>query len=747
MAEAASLSPELSRSVSALARALVTAARSWTLYPPDHPAVGGSVDRLRRALAEVAAGQGVLLGVTPETLLVEGIAAPAGGPIAEAAGWLHHRDILQLSFAPAVPSAALHAFLSLLAEDIGSVRGKGGPAKAWAANGQASIGIEQIDFSSVFEERDVKHPARRKDDLWRSIVRAVTDRRKTLDEAVQRRLFEISSDSVAIGELAQDVIAPNFAADGSPMLTSQAAAVIAAYRHLVGIVDVMEPARRAEVMHNLAAATSTLDPRVVLHMLGGPEEGDPGGAGGVASGEIKRGLADAFDDYKVAQLLATTLAIDGQASDRLAGVFDTIAPDEPRKLRVLTLTKSLLSEMSFGRTGHFQTLWTSMEELLRTYNERPFVSRQYKTGLGHVGGRADAMAAGELPEDLVGLIDTLGQDNVRRLSAILLVDLLTLERDPTRAHDLARDVAALGEDLLLAGDYESALTVTRALAEQGANAAAVTSEGSRVALDGLVETMAFHETIDMLDEMTEAEATLVAAICEAIGPAAIDALRLLLDVEALTTGRARATAIVEKYGRRAVSRIAPLVASNHWYARVNAAELLGRLGSPEAVPLLQPLLRGGDGRVMRAAVRALSSINDPAAARSVHTVLRAATGEQRRAVVEALVAERDPRVVPVLVCILNESDPLGADHQIVLETLAAVASVGRDEAVPHVARLMRRRSWLARKKVRALKQASLQTLHSIGTPAAAGAIGEAAANGDRLLRKLARAVPPVPVHG
>ena len=55
------------------------------------------------------------------------------------------------------------------------------------------------------------------------------------------------------------------------MLTSQAAAVIAAYRHLVGIVDVMEPARRAEVMHNLAAATSTLDPRVVLHMMGAPK--------------------------------------------------------------------------------------------------------------------------------------------------------------------------------------------------------------------------------------------------------------------------------------------------------------------------------------------------------------------------------------------------------------------------------------------------------------------------------------------
>jgi hypothetical protein len=151
--------------------------------------------------------------------------------------------------------------------------------------------------------------------------------------------------------------------------------------------------------------------------------------------------------------------------------------------------------------------------------------------------------------------------------------------------------------------------------------------------------------------------------------------------------------------------------------------------------------------VLGAAVRALASISDPAAARSIHTVLRAATGEQRRAVVDALVAERDPRVVPVLVCILNESEPLGADHQIVVETLDAIGRVGRDEAVPEVATLMRRRSWLARRKTRALKQASLLALQTIGTPAAAGAIGEAASHGDRLLRRLARAIAAGTAHG
>jgi HEAT repeat protein len=742
MPEAIPLSPELSRSVSALSRALVAAARSWALYPPDHPSVRGSLDRLTTVVRDACGGRVFSVGVTPDTLLVDGSPAGDAGPIPEAAAWLHSRDVLRLTFAGQVNASSLERLLALFSDDPGAVRQRGGPATCWQESGDPSIAIEQIDFSRVLADREVEHPARRKDDLWRAIVHAVTARQKILDDAIQKRLLEIAGDVVAIGNLAEDVMAPNRAADGSPMLTSQAAAVVAAYRHLVGIVDVMAPERRTEVMQNLAAATAALDPRVILQMLGGGGDTPGGGAHGGAE-DIRRGLADAFDDMKVAQLLATTLAIDGQASDRLAEVFDTIAPDEPRKRRVLTLARSLLSETSFGRTTQFQNLWTSMEELLLSYNEKPFVSADYKIGLDQAGARAQAMAA-ELPDDLRDLIGTLEQDNVRRLSIVLLIDLLNLERDASRATDIARDLAALCEDLLLAGDYDGAVMVTRSLADHAVAPKDPAGPGAAHALDALPQTPAFVEAADMYGGMSEDEASRFAVVCAQIGPAAADVLRRLLEVEDETPARRRATGVLLGYGARAVARLAPMVGHPQWYVRRNAAELLGAIASPQAVPLLQPLLRGGDPRVTQAAVRALAAIDDPAAARAVHTVLRAAAGPQRQAVVSALVAERDPRVVPVLVRILNESEPFGADHAIVLETLGAIGIIGCDEAVPHVAEAMRRRNWLARKKVRALKQGSLEALRAIGSPAAQAAIADAAARGDRLLRKLARNVGAVP---
>ena len=536
-----------------------------------------------------------------------------------------------MSFLADVPAAALHQLLALLADDPEALRRAGGPAKVWAERGHHAIAIEQIDYAKLFADRDAERPARKKDDLWRAIVRAVLDRRKSLDDAMQRRLLDISGDVGAIGELSHDVMTPHHSADGSPMLTTQAAAVIAAYRHLASIVEVMAPERRAEVIENLAAATTTMDPRIVIEMLRGSDE-PPAAAGGHP---VRQELAGAFDDLKAANLLANTLAVEGQASPRLAEVFATIAPDESRRRRVLTLARELLSERSFGQTEAFLSGWGSMEELLLTYNERPFVGTEYKVGLDSVGARAEHMAREVAPE-LAELVHTLDQENVRRLSVILLIDLLRLERDPKRAPEVARDVGALAEDLLLAGDYAAALDVTAALAEQAGNPAAVTVQGCRTALDSLAATLAFREATELFGEMEAPAAVQFTQSCRHIGPAAVDGLRELFRAAEENDGDAtRPSAHCRVRGARSHPPGATR-SSEPWFVQRNVADLLGHLRAPEAVPLLQPLLRGTDPRVMGAAVQALSNIDDPAAARAIHTVLRAATGDHRMAVVSAL---------------------------------------------------------------------------------------------------------------
>jgi HEAT repeat protein len=174
----------------------------------------------------------------------------------------------------------------------------------------------------------------------------------------------------------------------------------------------------------------------------------------------------------------------------------------------------------------------------------------------------------------------------------------------------------------------------------------------------------------------------------------------------------------------------------------NAAQLLGRIAHADGVPILQPLLRKGDPRVARAAVSALGVIPDPSAARAIHTILRSATGEVRAAVIAALVADRDARVVPMLARIIGESEPLGKDHDVVLETMTALGAVGSDDGVTPLATAMQVRSFWRRGKARAIKERGVNALVRIGGERAKAALEEAARNGDRQLKPLARAARP-----
>jgi hypothetical protein len=88
--------------------------------------------------------------------------------------------------------------------------------------------------------------------------------------------------------------------------------------------------------------------------------------------------------------------------------------------------------------------------------------------------------------------------------------------------------------------------------------------------------------------------------------------------------------------------------------------------------------------------------------------------------------------------ILGESDPFGADHQTVVDTLNAVRQLRDDRAVPAVAALMRRKKLFARRKARIFKAAAVDALAAIGTPRADAALSDAGRSGDRLLKKVIR---------
>jgi HEAT repeat protein len=490
----------------------------------------------------------------------------------------------------------------------------------------------------------------------------------------------------------------------------------------------MDPERLPEVMRNVAAATATLDPHVVMQIMQTDE--------GTQETPMVGRIAQAFDDEKVAEMLAAAMAKDGKASARLARIFDTIAPDEERKKRVLRMTRNMLSEQDFGRSSQFKAVWNSMEELLLSYDESPYVSQAYQASLEGAVGRSELFASRDLPPELGDWVESLQQDNVRSLSVLLITDLLRIEENEARAVEIATDMIALADDLLLAGDFANSVLVLKEL--RTATDGKVAPAAARAALSTIGESLALREAAGMLSDFDDKTLGTFIECCEAVGPISIRALYPALQNEAETPAFVRARDLTQRFGPPGVNFIAPLADDNRWFVQRNAAALLGSTRSPDAVPALQSLLRRSDPRVLRQAVAGLAGIDDPAAARAVQTALRAATGAGRTAVVEALLAEKDPRVVPMLARILSESDPFGDDHQTVLDTLGAVGVLKDERAVPAVAAVMRKKRFFARKKARAFKSAAVAALAAIGTARATAALADAERTGDRLLRRIVR---------
>ncbi len=731
MAQRVESAADTTRLAVGFARAMTVGLRSWGFYPPEHPAVAMAVERLIATATDACAAGMMQLAVTPHALLLDGLPLDSSDlAVVECAELLHDRDILQVTLAAPPSDAVVRALLTVLALDRESRRARGGPAAIWSAEDQTAVLIEQIDYQEILERELDEGPARR-DATWKSIVRSIIMGHSTFTAAEQERLLEISRDVGAIGELCKDAKEPFCMPDGSPMLTTQAATVLAVYKHIAKTVTALEPERVKEVIDSLALAAGNLESSTALELLLQEEQA----ADGIP---IISALKQSFDDQQVALLLARALSSPGHATNRLARVLDTLAPDEQRKKRVLTLARKLISERDFGSKRPIDDIRKSLDELLLQYDESTYVSKDYRESMDHAAGRAAELAARGLPPEMDEWLETLGGDSVRRLSGQLLIDLLRNETVPGRMSETARDMAAFVEELLLAGAYSECVPVIDELTAAAARKPAVAPDACRSAISSVGGSKALAEAATTLGEQDAGEFGDFERLMQAIGPSAVPAVLRAYQREDGGTASDRATMLLGKFGAAAIPAIAAALEDPRWFVQRELAKVLGKIGTAAAVPPLQSLLRRSDVRVLQAAVSSLSGISDPAAEKALHMVLKASTGEARDAVIGALVGLKDARVVPMLARVLQESDPFGDEFTLILETLTALATMRDDRALDPIAAMARKKKWLAWGRTKQMRQACLQALSRIGTPKARQSLTELATTGDFFLKRMAQ---------
>ncbi|MGE5357539.1 MAG: HEAT repeat domain-containing protein [Bacteroidales bacterium] len=731
--ESETLSTVEATAVTEFARACRAATRAVGLYPPEHPAIVLALGRLSEVCARgvTASWQ---LGVSPGMLQLDGRRLPRPDPaVVELADLLHAHHVGAISVGQGTDGALWLKLLRLLASPPEDVQRQGGLARLWAAAGGRQIEIREVDYGAVLADREAGDAA-----SWDSILRnCLQGETVDFDEQTLSLLAEIAGDAKRLVDLAKRLEE----GAGSGSLRSPAAALLAMLHRVVAMLANKRPDDVGPVLDNIAVAACRFSPDVVVELLASHDEPcEPGSVD--LSAEVLARLTEA----NVATFVANSVASQG-ATARLAAAFFALVPDPALRPSVLGMAREQAGALPVADSPDFERIWRGIEDMLGSYTDEAYVSKEYATDLATA--RAKAAAIDEIlddpPERVAQWLSTIGDANVRALDLQLLLDLLGAEDDTVRWRELVDVVIGHVEDLLLIGDFASAAKLVEAVGaaadqapgEPQVGQPAVSRESAaQAALDRLVKGDALRN-ID-LHAIGDEDMARVKRMCLSLGARVIGPLAELLAAEDRARTRQRLTDLLLAFGALGRQCAEQLMHSQNASVRRVAVHLLREFGGSEALPDLASLLDDAEPHVQREAVRAILLIGTNEAYAVLDRALRSGTARSRESILRLLEGAGDERAAPLFAYIVRRGDYRGAMQVVYMKALTALGRFGGDEAVAALKEGLYRGEWWAPRRTARLRQAAAASLWQLGTPGARDVLNEAATRGPRGSRAAVR---------
>jgi HEAT repeat protein len=184
----------------------------------------------------------------------------------------------------------------------------------------------------------------------------------------------------------------------------------------------------------------------------------------------------------------------------------------------------------------------------------------------------------------------------------------------------------------------------------------------------------------------------------------------------------------------ALPMILPLLTSSRWHEARHGADLLGRLGRPEAIEPLRTLVRHPDERVRKSAIEALSRFDGHAVLEDLRRALADPAPTARVSAAHALSSRHAPSLaLPILVALESEKDPAAWDALV-----DTVARIDTPEAVGGLVVIALDKHPLFRTgRPWSQRVAVVKALRNAGTGSARRGLERLASEGDGPLRRAA----------
>jgi hypothetical protein len=720
------LDQETTAKLTDFARACKAAARAVTLYPSSHPAIRLSMSRLLDAAARMTATGPVTMGVAPDNLLINGAAAAKPDQsVRETSALFHEHMIGILTLHSSADPDAWLPFLLLLAKPLDEIRAAGGVSRLWAATGRRHLEITEIDYADILRDRGAGQHSQ-----WNDIIRACLNLDSPLDEETLKNLVDVCANAEKFTEF---VVALQENGEGGT--GSKAAALLRMLRGVVDVVARTAPGRLEPLLKSMAEGFGTLSPELLLELL----SNDAGRAD--AAADLVLQVAGRMTDNSVGGFVAKDIVSQGGASTRLAQAFQALVPDKERRPGLLEIARAEVAQSPMGAEEGFLDLWKNAADMLTSYSDEKFVSEEYARELS--GARAQALeverVSDDPPERIGAWITSVGPAEVRTLDLWLLLDLLTIEKDPDRWRRVTIPTISHIEDLLHVGDIDGAEQLINLLAVEVANDTP-NKPAAESALHTLVQGSMMVHITSHLRTMDDRAVEQIKGICYAVGPSVIRPLAEALAIEKRTTTRQRLTQLLIGFGAAGRQSVEQLKGSANPAVRRTAIYLLREFGGSEALPDLTALLDDADPHIQREAVRAILMIGTDEAYAELQKALIKATDRSRESLMAAVIAMRTERSIPLFEYIVSRVDRKGPLRSVYLRAIESLGALKADSSVDLLKTALYVGDWWAPFRTAEVRRTVATALRDIGSPNAVRVLEDAASRGSRRVRTAVRAV-------
>ncbi len=288
------------------------------------------------------------------------------------------------------------------------------------------------------------------------------------------------------------------------------------------------------------------------------------------------------------------------------------------------------------------------------------------------------------------------------------------------AREFTRLVPRVLRAALAAGDWVDARDALRML-----RSASTKEWNEEIFQQELLQPVSISRAIERLDAQAAPAIGQYLQFAEALGDVGIDWMTLLLSESQQRVVRQLLAEAVAQRCRENPERLAPWLADGRWYVVRNIVHILGWIGGPAIVGLLQVALRHPDSRVGTEVVAALQQV-ELRLARPL--LIRALDGADTRLfcqVLHQLSGARDPATARFVLGFLQRDTFAQRPAEERRAIYAALASTGGDEVVAELEVELLKGNWFDRQQ-EIHRHAVARCLARIHTPTSQAALEQGA---------------------